>query len=349
MCNIAGYIGKKQAAPILVQMMKKQEGFGGGYYTGITTHSGKKLHTTKVLGEVQNLLNETDAISFPGTMGFLHSRSKSGGGVEWGHPFVCEKSGISYIANGTFGAFLNDENKKKRCDVISDLEKKGYTFTSRSKGMVGDYPFLSDGTAIHSSDAMCQYIASLIDNGKNVDEAMSEAYSNIPEEVVGLVIREADPGKIFVTRVNFPMMIGIADDGDTYLATTALAFPEDVNFRTIELLPPTTTFEVYEGGYKTSVHPVKIDGIAPITPDIWHKAYVKVEKLLTGREEAPAPVQDVIDACADVWEKGTVAQGAPLVYEIMRALKKEGRLKIARVRDEGAFEGYTADNFRLYI
>ena len=40
MCNIAGYIGKKNAAPILFEMMKKQEGFGGGYYTGITTHDG---------------------------------------------------------------------------------------------------------------------------------------------------------------------------------------------------------------------------------------------------------------------------------------------------------------------
>ena len=31
MCNIAGYVGTKRAAPILLEMMKKEEGFAGGY------------------------------------------------------------------------------------------------------------------------------------------------------------------------------------------------------------------------------------------------------------------------------------------------------------------------------
>ena len=45
MCNIAGYVGEKRAAPILIEMMKKQEGFAGGYYTGIATiHKGKIYH-----------------------------------------------------------------------------------------------------------------------------------------------------------------------------------------------------------------------------------------------------------------------------------------------------------------
>ena len=44
MCNIAGYIGDKSAAPILIEMMKKQEGFGGGFYTGLSIHDGKRLH-----------------------------------------------------------------------------------------------------------------------------------------------------------------------------------------------------------------------------------------------------------------------------------------------------------------
>ena len=42
MCNISGYIGNQQAAPILIEMLRKQEGFCGGYYTGIVTyHEGK--------------------------------------------------------------------------------------------------------------------------------------------------------------------------------------------------------------------------------------------------------------------------------------------------------------------
>ena len=41
MCNIAGYVGNKPAAPILLEMLRNQEGLAGGYYTGIATrHEG---------------------------------------------------------------------------------------------------------------------------------------------------------------------------------------------------------------------------------------------------------------------------------------------------------------------
>ena len=37
MCNIAGYIGKSQAAPILLEMLRKQELYDGDMSTGIAT------------------------------------------------------------------------------------------------------------------------------------------------------------------------------------------------------------------------------------------------------------------------------------------------------------------------
>ena len=349
MCNIAGYIGKRNAAPILTEMMRKQEGYGGGYYTGITTHDGVKLHTAKVVGDMNNFVNETDGLNFAGTIGFLHSRSKSGGDKEWAHPFVTAKGDMAYIANGAAGVFLTDESRKKCSKLATELEAKGYVFSSKVKEVIGDYPTLPDGTAIHSSDLICQYIAYLVDEGMEIDEAMSYAISELPSEVVGLVISQKNPTSIFVTRVNYPMMIGITEDGDTYLSTTALAFPDDVKFRSIELLPPATTFEVFSGGYRTSVHPVRIDNIASITPDIWHQAYVRIEKLLMDKKENPMAVQDVIDACADLWPSDKVAQGAPLVYEIMRALHNDGKLGVTLVSDTGAFEGYTTNNFKIYI
>lgn len=87
MCNIAGYNGNENAADLLLEMMKKQEGFGGGYYSGITTlHEGMIYHA-KVVGNVTALCKETNAEDFPGTISIAHSRPKLGGGTEWGHPF----------------------------------------------------------------------------------------------------------------------------------------------------------------------------------------------------------------------------------------------------------------------
>ena len=172
MCNIAGYIGKKEAAPILLEMMRREEGFAGGFYTGITVHNGERLHTRKVLGGLDRLLGETDCRTLSGTCGFIHSRSKSGGGAEWAQPFLSADGRSSLIANGCAGAFLTPDMKQKRCDTALALEADGYSFGSRSVGTVGDYPALADGTAIHSTDLMCQYVTRLIDRGMPPMEAL---------------------------------------------------------------------------------------------------------------------------------------------------------------------------------
>ena len=107
MCNIAGYVGDKPAVPILVEMLKKQEGLGCGFYTGIVTIHQGKIHCVKAVGDLQHLLAVTNAASLPGTVGFAYSCTQN---EEWAHPFLCEREGeifSAYISNGTVGCFKN--------------------------------------------------------------------------------------------------------------------------------------------------------------------------------------------------------------------------------------------------
>ena len=66
MCNIAGYAGQRRAAPILIEMLKRQEFYDGGMSTGIATIHEGKIHWRKVVGDVETLLRETDALELPG-------------------------------------------------------------------------------------------------------------------------------------------------------------------------------------------------------------------------------------------------------------------------------------------
>ena len=78
MCNIAGYVGKREAAPIILEMLRREEGFAGGYYSGLATMQGGKIFSEKLTGDVERLLSETPALACRGNIGIAHSRSKFG-------------------------------------------------------------------------------------------------------------------------------------------------------------------------------------------------------------------------------------------------------------------------------
>lgn len=349
MCNIAGYIGKREAAPILIEMMRREEGYGGGYYTGMTVHDGERLHTDKVLGDLSHLLAETNCADFRGTVGFIHSRSKSGGGVGWGHPFTTKGGETSLIANGAAGCFLTPEMKQKRCDAAVMLEGLGYEFGSRTHGAVGDYPALSDGTAIHSSDLLCQYAAYLCDGGLHPTDALCRTMSTLPCEAVVLMMRKEHARSIFLSRISYPMHLGIAEDGDIYLATTPLAFPEDVAFRSVTLLPPLVGFEATDGECRVTPYRIEVGReVAPITEEVLSAVAGVVLRGLAG-ESAPVSLGAVEDYFKDTLPPDPIPEVEPIAYIVMQRLLVEGRIKVVPTRDEGPFPGYSTVRFYLQL
>lgn len=88
MCVIAGYAGSRLAAPVVMEMIERQEGLAGGYYAGMAVVEPDSLHWRKVVGLMADLRGKGDAEALPGCVGVAHSRSKSGGDAEWAHPFV---------------------------------------------------------------------------------------------------------------------------------------------------------------------------------------------------------------------------------------------------------------------
>ena len=74
MCNIAGYAGSRQAAPILLEMLRRQQPYDGDMSTGVATIHEGKLYVRSVVGDVDTLIRETDVLDLPGTLGIAHTR-----------------------------------------------------------------------------------------------------------------------------------------------------------------------------------------------------------------------------------------------------------------------------------
>lgn len=344
MCNIAAYVGERKAAPILLEMMKREEGFEGGFSTGIATLHEGKIYYAKLVGDTARLEALTEAASLPGSIGIIHSRSLGREGAAWAHPFVSSCDGViksAYVANGGQGYFRQFRDKlDRRAEELCDL---GYEMLSRAVLEKTLYPTMTDGTSVHMSDLMCQEIQYHMDNGECPPMAMDKAFHSIPAEIVGLLLTLSEPDSIAWSRINMPMWIGFSLHG-AYLGTTAIAFPEDSGVPT--LLPGSASGRVYKDRYE--VIPYKSDPckIARITPEIVHNAYEVIYKLL---EEGDKTYPDCYTAIKDIFPEADCIDSEPLTYGILQALAKDGRLEMKTVTRPGHAEVLTAPQIRLSL
>ena len=337
MCNIAGYAGTRPAAPILLEMLRRQEGLCGGYYTGIATVYEGKIYYAKLTGDVPRLEALTDAAKLPGTVGIIHSRSKSGGGDNWSHPFVSVREGQirqAYVANGAAGIFA--PQRPQAAALTEKLLAQGYAMDSRELTPIEGYPTLSDGSGVHMSDAMCQLISRNIDGGMPMDTAMAEAFLEMPSEIVGLLVSLSDPEGIAWSRINMPMMLAFADHG-AYLASSAMGIPEDA--REPIPLPPCAGGTVYKDSFTVKPFRELPCAVAPITARVRKQAYEAVCVALRQEPRTIGPLQDTVEPFFDKADSYPVTL---LVYDILMALEREGCLRQRTDRLPGAREDLDA-------
>lgn len=344
MCNIAGYIGTRQAAPILIEMIKEQEGYNGGFYTGIATlHEGKIYHA-KLTGDTDHLLALTNAAKLPGTIGIIHSRTKSGGGDEWAHPFLGMRDGApfcAYVANGGIGAYR--EQRERFSAMTQELFDEGYPLTALPMDPPA-YLQLKDGTSVHMSDVMCQMIVKQLRTCNDQAEAMEAAFCEMPSEIVGLLLSLDTPDRITYSRFNMPMSVAFAAHG-AYMASSPLAFPADAGEHTI--LPANS------GGYvlcdRLTAIPMKTppNPVAHLTPELRIKAYHAMKAALMQQEMIYADVSRGV--IKPLFESEGLHPVAVLTYETLLALKSEGLLKERIDTLPGVFPDLTAPKVKLWI
>ena len=342
MCNIAGYVGTKSAAPILLEMMKKQEGFAGGYYSGLATLHNGKIYYAKLTGDVDRLTALTEAAKLPGTIGIIHSRSNGGGGDEWAHPFIGGRNGearLAYVANGSVGCFAD---RKLSFNVISnELLDEGYRLDSRIQIESDKYQSLRDGSKVHMSDVMAQLIARNLEQGNSGAKAMESAFCTMPSEIVGLMLEPQAADHISYARINMPMMVAHAEHG-TYLASTVFAIPEDGG--NAELLPANSFGQIGQGTVVSEPMKNPPATVALMTPQVKSLAE---ERLAAALKDGPKTFSELGQIAKACFGAGDCCETPPLVYRILWEMKERLCFDLRRV--EGAFAQLDAPKFYISL
>lgn len=339
MCNIAGYTGSRPAAPILIDMLRREQFMDGGVCTGIATIHEGKLYTAKVVGDLDVLLRTTDALNFPGTVGIAHSRP-GGTLVSQAHPFLDREGKLALVLNGTLRDVDTPEFYAHSHAVMQGFLDRG--FPIRSAVERSSFPPLSNGLGYHDTEPYALWIGDVVDRGndiaRDIVRGTAEAMSSMPGDIVLLSIHAMLEGTITAGRITRPMAAGLGDGG-TYLATTALAFPEDAGIRNILPLPVTSVAQITPGEVRITDAKLKNVRVEEVDCGTAARMYARMEALLKGQRDDPKSLYDMpmYTDWRDIWrvppvdcvyrkDGGLLKPYAALCYEVLWAFRQEGRL-----------------------
>src|SRR3990167_9808861 len=114
MCGIVGYIGKKEALPVLLQGLRDLE-YRGYDSAGVAVLDGKKINREREVGKVDFLVRKIDSKKLPGTTGIAHTRWATHGGVteKNAHPHVVGKGKLILAHNGIIENYRELKEKVK--------------------------------------------------------------------------------------------------------------------------------------------------------------------------------------------------------------------------------------------
>lgn len=345
MCNIAGYIGTKPAAPILIEMMRKQEAFDAGFFTGIATIHEGKIHYAKVVGNLDTLLSTTDAASLPGTIGFIHGRTPGGPGEdrEWAHPFTTERDGIvesAIASNGVFRFF-----KARIAEHIAIAEKllqDGYEF--KSAFYCPERPMhLANGNTVQNNDVLCQLTTQKIRSGMDAVSAIAEATCEFPAERVSVLLSVTEPDAICWARMNYPMHLNFVSHG-AYLATTPIAFPEDAGEPF--LLPALSAGKVTKDSLFMKPFTNPPATVAPLDSKVYHDVYDMVYTKL--HEEEGVTLYTSGDS-TPFFEDADLKPNGAVKYRVLYDINRREPIKFSLGEKVCQHNGRTAPQFIMHL
>lgn len=325
MCNIAGYVGNKQAAPILLDMLRAQELYNGDMSTGIATIHEGKLHCRKIVGTVDDLIRETDVLNLPGTMGIAHTRPSGQKDLPAYQPVISTDETIALLTNGTTPRTKYCEKWDEAVDMLLE---NGYTFKIEWKGQGenGSMLYRDGGKRAFQPEVRMYLVDYYLKQGKTITEALALSCAHMYSDNVTVTINEQFPDQIFALRTSRPAVVA-TKDGESYLVSTRFGLPEDVQDIAFNL-PLFYACSITRDGITVSKDRMDMEPVSDMTPYTYSEGYKRLEGMLKEKTMYFEELDIAFNKMRDLWPGDhTIVPNAQLAYDLLWQFDKEGRLK----------------------
>ena len=317
MCGIVGYIGKKEAYPILVKGLKRLE-YRGYDSAGVALISNnQQLNVYKTKGKVSDLENFVTQKDISGNIGIAHTRWATHGEPcsANAHPHYSSSENLALIHNGIIENYAVLKEK---------LQANGYTFKSST-----------------DTEVLVQLIEYMkVTNHLDLLTAVQLALREVIGAYAIAVLEKDRPDEIIAARKSSPLVVGIGED-EFFLASDAtpiveytdkVVYLEDeeiavihrgkelkvVNLNNVEMTPEVTKVELNLGQLEKGGYPHFMLKEIFEQPDCIHdcmRGRVNVEgtsvvlsAVIDYKERLLKAKRFIIVACGTSWHAGLIGK-----------------------------------------
>ena len=196
MCGIVGYVGRQDAAPILLEGLKTLE-YRGYDSAGVAVQKDGAIHMVKASGMIRNLCEKThDGADLCGCIGIGHTRWATHGAPTDvnAHPHVSNDGKFAIVHNGIIENYL---------ELREMLLAKGYVFHSETDTEV----------VVHLIDMYYD---------GNLKETVMRATARLEGSYVLGILCADEPDRLFVAKNGGPMILGVGA-GENFFASDVTA------------------------------------------------------------------------------------------------------------------------------
>jgi glucosamine--fructose-6-phosphate aminotransferase (isomerizing) len=234
MCGIVGYIGKRDAAPLILESLRKLE-YRGYDSAGIAVLSDGQIAVRRCEGKLKNLETILERDPMVGSIGIGHTRWATHGRPSETNAHPHRAGDVVVVHNGIIENYL---------ELKEQLAERGTKFASET-----------------DTEIVAHLVAEKVDKGMDFLDAVRRSLKEIRGSYALLFLNQKDPKRLIVAKNSTPIVIGWGN-GETFIAsdipalldyTRKVVFLEDGEVGEVS----TDSFRLFNGKGKSIERPLK--------------------------------------------------------------------------------------------